>query len=69
MTDGQWILEELCKGRILTNRDIMVERGCMNGKARIAELRQEGHPITTTMVTGRRKSGDKCRYASYKLEE
>ena len=66
MTDEQWIWGELDKGRVLTNRIIFLERGCMNGKGRIADLRKAGRSIVTTMVPGRRASGEKCRFAEYK---
>ena len=66
MTDGQWIWGELDKGRVLTNRIIFLERGCMNGKGRIADLRKAGRSIVTTMVPGRRASGEKCRFAEYR---
>lgn len=67
MNDKTWILEELQKGRELSNRDILIERGCMNGKARVAELRKDGYSIETTMRPGKRKNGDSCRYGVYKL--
>lgn len=67
MTDAQWILGELQKGRELSNRDILMERGCMNGKARVAELRKDGHDIETTMRPGKRKNGDSCRFGVYSL--
>ena len=67
MNDKTWILDELQKGRELSNRDILIERGCMNGKARIAELRKDGHDIQTTMRPGKRKNGDSCRYAVYSM--
>lgn len=67
MSDREWILAELEKGREISNRDILIERGCMNGKARIAELRKEGHEIRTIMREGTRKNGDKCRFAVYRI--
>ena len=67
MTDGQWIWGELDKGRVLTNRIIFLERGCMNGKGRIADLRKAGRSIITTIVTGEDRHGEPMRYAEYRL--
>lgn len=49
MTQTQWILDEL-RQRPLTPMDALVGCGCFRLAARILELRQAGHEITTEEI-------------------
>lgn len=69
MTDKEWILAQLQTGRKLTTWDCITERGCTRAPARIAELRNEGHAIKTTMISGTDRFGDPCRWGQYELKE
>lgn len=62
MTQGEWILRELKRGRTLTAIDALNGCGSMKLATRISELKAEGHPIVTIMV----RDGDK-HFAKYKL--
>ena len=56
------ILAELKRGRSLTPIDALKRFGCFRLGARIFDLKQDGHPITTTMVEERGK-----RFARYSM--
>ena len=63
MTQNETILTFLKTGHELTALNAMVNFGVGRLAARIAELRQMGHDITTRMVTRNKKT-----YATYRLE-
>ena len=69
MSDKEWILTELKKGRQLTTWDCIVERGCTRSASRVHELRKDGHNITTTIRSGIDRNGDPCRYGVYALAQ
>ena len=62
MTQTQWILRELNRGRVLTAIDALNGCGSMKLATRISELKAEGHPIQTIMVN---RGGKK--FAKYKI--
>jgi len=62
MTQTQWILRELNRGRVLTAIDALNGCGSMKLATRISELKAEGHPIQTIMV----HQGGK-KFAKYKI--
>ena len=45
------ILKALQSGRVLTRMDCIKDFNCVEAPARITELRQQGLPINTRMVT------------------
>ena len=69
MSDKQWILAELKKGRALTTWDCIMERGCTRAPARIYELIKAGHDIVKKMVYTTDRFGNPTHYAQYKLRE
>jgi len=68
MTDCEWILSELRKGRGLTAWDCIRERGCTKLNSRISDLRRKGFEIKTEMVNGTNRRGEHVHYAVYRLE-
>ena len=50
MTQTATILDHLLSGKKLTPIDALNEFGCFRLAARIGELRQMGHDITTTII-------------------
>lgn len=67
ITDKQRVLAWLITGVALTQKMAYEAFGCMRLAARIAELRQDGYNITTTIVTGEDRHGEPMRYAEYRL--
>ena len=64
-TQNEWVLEQLQKGRRLTPKEAMDERGVMRLGARIYELKQAGHFIATEMVEVSNRYGQTCHVAQY----
>ena len=62
MRQNEWILEELQRGAHVTPIGALAGCQCFRLAARIAELRDIGHNIYTTMIYSNGK-----RYASYRL--
>lgn len=62
MSQHDWILRELSKGRMITALDALKGCGSMKLATRISELKQSGHNIVTHMV---RQNGKK--FAKYQL--
>lgn len=63
LTQREQILGHLQGGKSITPMEALNLYGCFRLGARIADLRDEGYKIKTTIVTGGGK-----HYASYKLE-
>jgi hypothetical protein len=61
-TQAQRIIDHLATGRPLTAIDALKRFGCFRLAARILDLRNDGHRITSRVE----KCGDK-RFASYRL--
>ena len=68
MSDCEWILSELKKGRGLTAWDCIRERGCTKLNSRISDLRKRGYNITTELVNGTNRRGERVHYAVYRLK-
>ena len=52
----------------ITQKQADAELGIGRLGARIWDLRAGGHKITTRMVTGKNRFGERTRYAEYRLE-
>ena len=63
-TQRKKILEYLQTGKPLTKLEIIDKFNYINGGDAIFNLRKQGYPIETTMITNGKK-----RYASYKLKQ
>ena len=62
MTQAQRILSHLKRGNKLTPKGAASRFDCMRLAARVADLRDEGHDIKTTLI---KRNGK--QYASYSL--
>ena len=67
LTQTEWVLRRLRKGRTLTAKRAMDERGIMRLGARIWELRQNGYKINTHMKRVKNRFGQVCYIAAYWL--
>ena len=63
----QLIKAALESGQAVTRRGAYVDMGILNPTARIAELRQDGLPIKTTIKTVRNRHGKTARVAVWSL--
>lgn len=61
------ILMHILKYGSITHLEAEKEYGCARLAARIADLRREGHAITSTMVEGKNRRGEPTHYARYEL--
>ena len=59
------ILEHLQDGNRLCRLDTWEKLGIIEAPARISELRKEGHPISTKMITVVNRYGEKVRVAEW----
>lgn len=64
MSQSNQILGALRKGRSVTALEALMAFNCLRLAARIKELRERGHAITTDMI----RKGKK-KYASYRLSD
>ena len=62
MTQNEWILRELSRGRIISGLDALKGCGSMKLATRISELKRDGHNIVTHMVSQNGK-----KFAKYQL--
>jgi hypothetical protein len=62
MSQHEWIINELKKGRLISALDALRGCGSMKLATRISELKQSGHNIVTQMV---KQNGKK--FAKYQL--
>ena len=69
MSDKNRILQYLRDHGTITPMDALNSFGCYRLGARIWDLRHDGHSISTEMVEGRDRNGERERYARYRLEE
>ena len=63
----QLIKAALESGQTVTRRGAYVDMGILNPTARIAELRQDGMPIKTTMKRVRNRYGKTARVAVWSI--
>ena len=69
MSDKTRVLEYLRANGSITPLEAFNGFGCYRMGARIWDLRHDGHSISTEMVEGRDRNGERERYARYRLEE
>lgn len=69
MSDKARVLDYLQANGSITPMEALWEFGCYRLGARIWDLRHDGHSISTEMVEGRDRNGERERYARYRLEE
>lgn len=69
MTQCEEILEYLRENGAITPVEAIQEFGCMRLAARIADLKDRGVKIRTTMAKGRNRKGQRVAYAKYILED
>ena len=69
MSDKNRILQYLRDHGTITPMEALNSFGCYRLGARIWDLRHDGHSISTEMVEGRDRNGERERYARYRLEE
>jgi len=61
------IIEYMKKHKGITSQDAFRDLGITRLSARIKELRELGYNISTIMVDGTNKYGERVRYGLYKL--
>jgi len=61
-------LEHLKSGRALTRWDCLIELSIWEAPARISELKRDGYPIKTTMITVTNRYGEKVKVAQWTME-
>jgi len=68
MSDKSRVLDYLQANGSITPMEALREFGCYRLGARIWDLRHDGHSISTEMVEGWDRNGERERYARYRLE-
>lgn len=63
------VLEHLKSGRTITQQEATILYGTSRLSSIIFNLRSEGIPIETEMISVKDKFGDKCEVAKYKMVE
>lgn len=67
LSQCEWILSQLKAGRALTDMDCRLGFGVGRPAARIRNLREMGHQITTDMVKVQKANGRAARVGMYRL--
>lgn len=67
MTQTQRILRHLEDFGSITQMDAIRDYGIMRLASRVNDLRREGHPIVTEVVTGKNRYGETTRWARYRM--
>ena len=67
MTQSQRILRHLEDYGSITQMDAIRDYGIMRLASRVNDLRREGHPIITEVVTGKNRYGETTRWARYRM--
>ena len=67
MTQGEMILRHLKDYGSITQAEAMQEYGIMRLASRVNDLRKDGVPIVTEVVTGRNRYGESTRWARYRM--
>lgn len=62
------LLRHLTDFGSITPMEAYEDYGIMRLSARISDLRERGHVITTELVEGTNRYGEKTRYARYRME-
>lgn len=68
-THKQRVLDSMQNGRTISPWYAINELGNTRLAATIHTLKKDGHEITTQIVEGINKFGDKIHYAKYKLDK
>jgi hypothetical protein len=68
-THKQRVLDAMQNGRTISPWYAINELGNTRLAATIHSLKQDGHDISSEIVEGVNKFGDKIRYSKYKLEK
>lgn len=63
------VLRHLLDTGSITSAEAMQEYGVMRLAARINDLRRQGYPIETEILTGKNRYGDAVKYARYSMEK
>lgn len=66
MTQAQLILAHLQSGKSISPLEALKHYGIMRLGARIWELKRDGHPIKSRIVTNRKRT---AHFAEYRLEQ
>lgn len=69
MTQNERITRHLNDYGSITSLEAMSEYGIMRLASRISDLKQQGLPIVTEMVSGENRYGETTHYARYSLGE
>lgn len=69
MTQNERITRHLNDYGSITSLEAMSEYGIMRLASRISDLKQQGLPIVTEMVSGKNRYGETTHYARYSLGE
>lgn len=67
MTQSERILRHLEDYQTITSAEAMQEYGIMRLASRVNDLRREGVPIVTEVVTGKNRYGEPTRWARYRM--
>lgn len=67
MTQCEQVLEYMKDFGSITPLEAMQDIGCMRLAARIADLREQGHPIGRRMKTSKNRYGRDVTFAEYYL--
>ena len=65
MTDTQYIIEQLMKGRVITGLDIYQETGNMKATTRISDVRALGYIVEDEFVSATSMSGRGSTFKKY----
>lgn len=68
MTQNEQILLHLKEHETITAVEAF-DYGILRLAARIADLRRQGHKITSTLVKRKKQNGDTVQYSVYRLEK
>lgn len=67
MTQNERLLRHLTGYGSITPVEALSDYGIMRLGARIYDLKREGHVITSELVEGRNRYGERTRYARYRM--
>lgn len=67
MKQSDIILRHLEDYGSITQMDAIRDYGIMRLASRVNDLRREGHPIITEVVTGKNRYGEPTRWARYRM--
>lgn len=67
MTQNDRVLAYIDKFGSITQREALNVLGVARLASRVNDLRREGHPIVTEVVTGKNRYGEPTRWARYRM--